>query len=283
MVVVPCGDATGSIGVEEPDGRARIGASLRPAASSPARVCCTGEWTSTSRRIALPERFDAGTGLVALGAVLLIVSLFIDWFSPGADAWAVFEIADVVLVGCAIAGLVAALPRYTGLSRAMPAIAFAALAVVAVQLIDRPPAARGAEIETGAWLALAGTLLMTLGAAMSLASITVTVAVRGRERRRRTPAIDARDGEAAAHPRPHADEQETALATEEPRRSRRRAAGAVAATEPVDSSAAPVAPRRPARPASDDEQPRTPAAAEPRDDPERTQALDPVDRPGEGS
>ena len=29
------------------------------------------------------ERFDAGTGLVAVGAVLLLVSLFIDWYDPG--------------------------------------------------------------------------------------------------------------------------------------------------------------------------------------------------------
>jgi hypothetical protein len=231
----------------------------------------------------LPERFDAGTGLVALGAVLLIVSLFIDWFSPGGDAWAVFEIADVVLAGCAVAGLVAVAPRYTGLSRAMPAIAFGALAVVAVQLIDQPPAARGAEIETGAWLALAGTLLMAIGATMSLTSISVTVAVRGRERRRRTPAIDARDGEPQADQRPPADEEETGLATEEPRRGRRRAAGAVAAGEAGESSAAASAPRRSRRPPSEDEEPGRPAPAEPPDDPERTQALEPIDRPGEGS
>ena len=37
------------------------------------------------------ERFDAGTGLVALGAVLLLVSLFVDWYDPSGDAWAVFE------------------------------------------------------------------------------------------------------------------------------------------------------------------------------------------------
>jgi hypothetical protein len=230
----------------------------------------------------LPERFDAGTGLVALGAVLLIVSLFIDWFSPGGDAWAVFEIADVALAACAVAGLIAVAPRYTGLSRAMPAIAVGALAVVAVQLIDQPPAARGAEIDTGAWLALAGTILMAGGAAMSLASISVTVSVRGRERRRRTPAIDARDGEPPAEHR-RTDTDETALAPEEHRRGRRRAAGAVAATEGGEPGAAAVAPARARRPPSEDEELGPPAPAEPPDDPERTQALDPVDRPREGS
>jgi hypothetical protein len=230
----------------------------------------------------LPERFDAGTGLVAIGAVLLIVSLFIDWFSPGGDAWAVFEIADVVLAGCAIAGLIAFVPRYTGLSQAMPAIAFAALAVVAVQLIDQPPAARGSEIETGAWLALAGVLLMSVGATLSLASISVTVAVRGRERRRRTAAIDARDGESLADQPPAAHEDENAPVSEEPRRERRRAAGAVAASDAGEPAPPGAEARRPMRPAPSDEEAATPAAAEPPDDPERTQALDPVDRPGEG-
>jgi hypothetical protein len=229
----------------------------------------------------LPERFDAGTGLVAIGAVLLIVSLFIDWFSPGGDAWAVFEIADIVLAGCAVAGLLALVPRYTGLGQAMPAIAFAAVAVVAVQLIDQPPAARGSEIETGAWLALAAVLLMAVGATLSLASISVTIAVRGRERRRRTAAIDARDGEPSAD-RPAADEEHDALASEEPRRERRRTAGAVAATDAGDPGPPGVESRRPTRPEPADAEAATPASAEPPDDPERTQALDPVDRPGEG-
>ena len=230
----------------------------------------------------MPQRFDAGTGLVAIGAVLLIVSLFIDWFSPGGDAWAVFEIADVVLVGCATAGLVALVPRYTALGQAMPAIAFGALAVVAVQLIDQPPAARGSEIETGAWLALAGVLLMAVGATLSLASISVTVAVRGRERRRRTAAIDARDGESAADQPPATDEEEAALVPEDPKPGRRRPGGAVAATEAGDSTPPGVESRRPVRPAPVDPEATTREPAEPPDDPERTQALDPVDRPGEG-
>ena len=53
------------------------------------------ETTPNSRRDPLRERFDAGTGLVAVGAVLLLVSLFIDWYDPGGDAWAVFESLDL--------------------------------------------------------------------------------------------------------------------------------------------------------------------------------------------
>ena len=92
------------------------------------------------------ERFDAGTGLVAVGAVLLLVSLFVDWYRPGGDAWAVFESVDLALAGAAICALLAMAPRLGGggLGRALPIIAAAAFAVVVVQLIDPPPAARDA-------------------------------------------------------------------------------------------------------------------------------------------
>ena len=195
------------------------------------------------------ERFDAGTGLVAVGAVLLLVSLFIDWYKPGGDAWAVFEALDLALAGAAICGLLAVAPRFGtgGLGRALPLIAAAALAIVAIQLIDPPPAVRDSDIATGGWLALAATAIMAGGALLGAASISITVDVRGRERRRRTAAIDAREGAAEA--------AEAAPAEPEPPRSARRFA------------------RR--------EQPpleaREAVAEEPADDPERTQALEPID------
>jgi hypothetical protein len=237
----------------------------------------------------LRERFDVGTGLVALGAVLLLVSLFVDWFDPSGDAWAVFELTDVVLAGCAICGLVAVLPRYAGLARAMPVIAFAALATVAVQLIDPPPAARDDELDAGAWLALAATALMSLGAAMSAASISVTIDVRGRERRRRSAAIDAREArEPRDEPAPVPAEAEEAPAEEPARRPRRRG-GATAAGSPSTDAVPPVEePRRSRRLLDDDaeaEADAEPAAgpAQPEPDPDRTQALEPVDRPKDGS
>ena len=186
------------------------------------------------------ERFDAGTGLVAVGAVLLLVSLFIDWYHPGGDAWAVFESLDVLL---------AVAPRFGtgGLGRALPLISAIAFAVVLVQLIDPPPVVRHSDLATGAWLALAATATMTLGAMLGAASISVTVDVRGRERRRRTAAIDARESAAEA-------------------------AEAAAAAD-----AEPVRPRRFARRDEPLLEPREPVVTEPEEDPQRTQALDPVE------
>jgi hypothetical protein len=197
----------------------------------------------------LRERFDAGTGLVAVGAVLLLVSLFIDWYHPGGDAWAVFESLDVLLAGAAVCGLLAVAPRFGtgGLGRALPLITVTAFAVVLVQLIDPPPVVSDSSIATGAWLALAATATMALGAILGAASISVTVDVRGRERRRRTAAIDAREGAAEA-------------------------AEAAAAAD-----AQPVRPRRFARRDEPLLEPREPVIAEPDGDPQRTQALDPVE------
>ena len=112
------------------------------------------------------ERFDAGTGLVAVGAVLLLVSLFIDWYDPGGDAWAVFESLDLVLAGVAVCGLLAVAPRFGagGLGRALPLITAIAFAIVVVQLLDPPPVVRNSDLATGAWLALAATVLMAGGA-----------------------------------------------------------------------------------------------------------------------
>ena len=256
------------------------------------------------------ERFDAGTGLVALGAVLLLVSLFVDWYDPSGTAWAVFEFVDILLALAAIACLVALVPRYAVLQRAVPVIAFVALFVVAVQLIQPPPTAADDQLEAGAWLALAATALMAAGATLSAASISVTVDVRQRDRRRRTSAIDAREREAedetavaAVGPdEPDADDGD-GLSGAEARRARRRAAAAGdddapagdalwRGRRPIPDEPAPVEnepPRRrraaadaddgeggPAPHASD-----PPAAPEPGVDPDRTQALDPIDAPRE--
>ena len=202
------------------------------------------------------ERFDAGTGLVAVGAVLLLVSLFIRWYDPGGDAWAVFESLDLVLAAAAVCGLLAVAPRFGtgGLGRALPIISVAAFAVVLVQLIDPPPVVSDSDLATGAWLALAATATMALGAILGAASISVTVDVRGRERRRRTAAIDARESAAEAAAAPGVEREDDA--GRPGRRFARREDSLFEEREPVP--------------------------AEPEEDPQRTQALDPVEPTQEG-
>jgi hypothetical protein len=148
--------------------------------------------------VRMRQRLDLGSILAALGAALLFVSLFVAWFDPGGTGWQVFEALDLVLAAIAVGALTAVA---IGLGTApedrawwVPVLAVVAVAVVAVQLVDPPPAARGADRVEGAWLALGGALLLVLGALLQRARISISVDVRERDRRQRVPAVDRREG-----------------------------------------------------------------------------------------
>lgn len=203
----------------------------------------------------MDRKIDAGAVLVAAAALLLVISLFLDWFGVSGvanlSAWEVFEALDLVLLAAAVAAVASAFGRLD--SRVLLGAALVAVVVVVSQLIDPPPAGQSADREVGAWLGLVGAALLLAGAALVAAQIAVTVDVRGRERRRRVPAVDKR-GTAGGAP--------TAVARETP-----AAPGAPAASgAPVTPSAKRVpfddrfAPEPPARSVS-----RTadPAAPEP--------------------
>jgi hypothetical protein len=140
----------------------------------------------------MPRRIDLGRAVLFAGSALLFVSLFVEWYDPDLTAWEVFEALDLALAALAVAGMVAAVRPDLTPAWAAGAVPGAAVVIVFVQLVNKPPAAGGADLASGAWLALAGALLMGAGAAMSLAAISVTVAVRGRDVRRRVPAVDRR-------------------------------------------------------------------------------------------
>jgi peptidoglycan/LPS O-acetylase OafA/YrhL len=137
----------------------------------------------------MPERINGGQALVAIGAIALIVSLFLSWYEPGRSAWTVFEVWDIVLAAIGIAALAAILPaRRTDVrdepvvpERWLPALAGAALVIVVVSLINHPPAARGSSSEIGAWLALAAVVVLSAGAILSRARISLVISLRSSE------------------------------------------------------------------------------------------------------
>ena len=52
-----------------------------------------------------PRRLDAGAVVAAGGAVLLLISLFLDWYGDGGlgySAWTVFEVIDLALAAIAL-------------------------------------------------------------------------------------------------------------------------------------------------------------------------------------
>jgi hypothetical protein len=93
---------------------------------------------------------DAGRLVIALGALALLASLFLDWMPP-------------------------ALLWFAGPF---------ALLVVLVAIINPPPLVSGIDptLEAGIWVALGGALVMTIGVAVSM--LRVSVVVGGRERSR---------------------------------------------------------------------------------------------------
>lgn len=129
---------------------------------------------------------EAGALLIGLGALLLLVSLFLEWYQPGAEAWDVFEVWDLVLAALAIGALVAVASRL-GFGPARPAgwligPAIATLVIVVYALLDPPPAAQGlvdGDPSTGLWLALVAAVLMTVGAVLSVARISVAITAAG--------------------------------------------------------------------------------------------------------
>jgi hypothetical protein len=146
----------------------------------------------------MPERIDARPALTLIGAALLLVSLFLDWYvvpavppatadTPVGNAWAVFETLDLMLAGVAIAAIYAAYEQITGRHR-LPAglmlpLGLLALVIVASQLLDPPPTAGStADPTTGIWLALGGSAAMAVGGVLSLAGISLAVEFDSSER-----------------------------------------------------------------------------------------------------
>jgi hypothetical protein len=145
----------------------------------------------------MTRRLEAGPLLVTLGALLLLVSLFLTWYTGELTAWDAFEVWDLVLAAlavAAVAGAVGLLSPYVALvdRRWLPATVFAAVVIVAVQIIDPPPAATGQDPDIGAWLALAGAAVMGAGTVLTFSRVRLAFTVEGRDPRRHVPAVDAR-------------------------------------------------------------------------------------------
>ena len=144
----------------------------------------------------MTRRLEAGPLLVSAGAVLLLVSLFLNWFTGEITAWQGFEVWDLVLFvlafGSIAAGLGVVAQEVEVIDRRfLPAAVAAVAVIVASQLIDPPPAATGQDPDTGAWLALGAALLMCAGAVLTFGRVRVALTVEGRERQH-VAAVDAR-------------------------------------------------------------------------------------------
>jgi hypothetical protein len=139
--------------------------------------------TAQPRRPQVP----IGPLIASVGAVVVIVSLFLDWYDE-ISGFTVFEFIDLLLVMLSLA-TIASLAGELGLVRPAPsrglslAVAIFTVFVVASQIVNDPPAVAGhigPGKGVGIWLALAGSGLMMLGAVLAYARISL--AVESRER-----------------------------------------------------------------------------------------------------
>lgn len=128
-----------------------------------------------------------GPLVAAIGAVLVIVSLCLDWYEE-VTGFTVFEVVDLMLVVLALVTL-ATLAAAVGLLRTSLrpgtplVVSGLALLIVLSQVVNDPPAVAGGngpDQDTGIWLALAGAALMVAGAVLSTARIALSVEPRTR-------------------------------------------------------------------------------------------------------
>jgi peptidoglycan/LPS O-acetylase OafA/YrhL len=144
----------------------------------------------------MPERINGGQALVVLGAIALIVSLFLHWYEPNRSAWTVFEVWDIVLAGIGVASILSVIPvrrrdlrgEHLVPERWLPFLAGAALVIVVVALVNHPPAARGAGLQIGAWLGLSAVIVLAAGAILSRARISLVITNKPNEGARETAA-----------------------------------------------------------------------------------------------
>jgi hypothetical protein len=127
-----------------------------------------------------------GPLVAAVGAILLIVSLFLDWYE-GFTGFTTFEFLDLLLLLLALAAI-AALAGGLGMGKdllspgAALAVALLALFVVVSQVINDPPLVigPGRDKDIGIWLGLSGAALMVAGAVLGFARISLAVETRQR-------------------------------------------------------------------------------------------------------
>lgn len=123
------------------------------------------------------RRLRLGELIALAGAICVIVPLFLPWYENSLgklSAWDTFGPAVALLIAAAAAALGLVIATMTERSTALPVAAgvwstlLAIIAVIAavVRVLERPEHAT--RLCAGAWLALAGAILMLLGSWQSM-------------------------------------------------------------------------------------------------------------------
>jgi hypothetical protein len=144
----------------------------------------------------MTRRLEIGPILVALAAIVLLVSLFLDWYGS-LTAWEAFEVVEVLLLALAVTALVIAVgqlaPDLDYMERRwLPAVVLGIALLVAAEMVDPPPAAAGEDPAAGAWMAFGAAVVMFAGTVLTFGCVRFAVSVEGRQVRERVPVVDHR-------------------------------------------------------------------------------------------
>jgi hypothetical protein len=122
----------------------------------------------------MEQRYRTGSGLAVFGGVVLVISLFISWFSEEAcgegtcSALKTFSAIDIVLLGLGIAGIVLGLIGLATPARA-PSILLSAAGFIAFGLVLAILAEFGDDLDVqfGIYLGLVAAAVMAIGGAIA--------------------------------------------------------------------------------------------------------------------
>jgi hypothetical protein len=127
------------------------------------------------------RRLRPGELLAAAGGVVLLASMFLDWYGPvgrtdGVTAWQAFTVADVLIAIVALFAIALAVAQVALRGPALPvalgvitsAVTIAGVIVVVFRLIDQPGPNNLVELRAGAWIGLAGALAAAAGAWLAM-------------------------------------------------------------------------------------------------------------------
>ena len=127
------------------------------------------------------RRVRAGEIVAGVAGVVLLISMFLGWYSvesrdDSLSAWAAFGFVDVLLALVALLGIALALSQVLGRGPALPValgvitttLALAGTLLLAYRILNQPGPNGEIGVSAGAWIGLAASLGVFLGAWLSL-------------------------------------------------------------------------------------------------------------------
>ena len=127
------------------------------------------------------RRVRAGEVVAGVAGAVLLLSLFLEWYTvrgraEGLTAWGAFSVVDLLAALVALLGMALAASQVVGRGPALPVavavvtttLGLAATLLVLYRILNQPGPNDAIGVSAGAWLGLAATIAVFLGAWLAL-------------------------------------------------------------------------------------------------------------------